>query len=151
MFSPDGKWLAYISELGGDYDIYVTPFDPAQALAIDPDGPPPSLPRYTVSPTGGLAPHWSPDGRYLYYRQGTSLLQVRFEVDAVSGEPRFGPAEVLFDEPRLGYEILELPRWSVHPDGERFLVRLRGEGEQGTQLHVVVNWFRELEELLEAL
>src|SRR5579864_9191271 len=53
-FSPDGKWLAYASEETGRLEIYVKPFPGAGG-------------KYQVSTGGGDNPHWSRDGRVLFF------------------------------------------------------------------------------------
>ncbi|TFG47805.1 MAG: serine/threonine-protein kinase, partial [Gemmatimonadales bacterium] len=67
--SPDGRWLAYVSDQSGDSEVYVRP------LGLDGD-------LVQVSRGGGGEPLWSPDGRELFYRG---------EVD---GEPRMVVASV---------------------------------------------------------
>ncbi|HWO88882.1 MAG TPA: hypothetical protein VNL98_07005, partial [Gemmatimonadales bacterium] len=53
--SPDGRWLAYVSDETGRSEVYVTAFHDAAG-------------RTTVSVDGGLEPQWSRDGRSLYFR-----------------------------------------------------------------------------------
>jgi Tol biopolymer transport system component len=53
-FSPDGHWVAFVSDLGGRRDVYVAPFPGPGPMRI-------------VSPSGGVLPRWSADGRELYY------------------------------------------------------------------------------------
>jgi len=53
-FSPDGKWVAFVSDLGGRQDVYLAPF-------------PGTGPTRIVSPSGGVLPRWSADGREIYY------------------------------------------------------------------------------------
>ena len=52
--SPDGRWLAYVSDVGGREDVYVAP--------ISGQGNP-----WKVSTAGGNEPRWRPDGRELFY------------------------------------------------------------------------------------
>ena len=67
-FSADGRWVAYMSNESGRYEIYVRPFvNPAappvddRALANRGGG------QWQVSIAGGLFPRWRPDGTELYY------------------------------------------------------------------------------------
>ncbi len=53
--SPDGRWLAYDSDLNGNADIFIVPSD---------GGTPRQL---TDSPSDDLAPDWSPDGTLLSF------------------------------------------------------------------------------------
>jgi serine/threonine-protein kinase len=121
--SPDGKWLAYVSEYSGADEVYVTPFPDAGS-------------RYKISNGGGHSPVWSPDGRTLYYISGLSMIAATVETD-----PRFTVTsrETLFEGRYVQY------RWSrqydMHPDGTRFVLienPLRGNVE------VITRWFDEL-------
>jgi len=53
-FSPDGNWVAFVSDLAGRDDIYIAPFPGPGRMRI-------------VSPSGGWLPRWSRDGRELFY------------------------------------------------------------------------------------
>ena len=56
-FSPDGRFVAFVSDDSGRDEVFVLPFP----------GPGEKL---TISPAGGTAPMWSRDGRQLFYRNG---------------------------------------------------------------------------------
>jgi serine/threonine-protein kinase len=60
--SPDGAWIAYTSNESGANEVYVRPF-PATTGG-----------RWQVSNGGGAEPVWSPDGRELYYVDGSVRL-----------------------------------------------------------------------------
>ena len=62
-FSPDGRWLAYMSDESGRLEIY------AQAF------PGPGE-KYTLSTQGGKEPVWSRDGREIFYRDGDRMMVV---------------------------------------------------------------------------
>ena len=66
-FSPDGKWIAFVSDETGDYQVYVTAY-PGPGATV------------TVSTKGGLSPIWSADGRELFFRLGTKMLAARMSV-----------------------------------------------------------------------
>jgi tricorn protease len=56
-WSPDGRWLAYLSDKGGEYEIYVRPADGAgEERQVSRDG---KAWRFT--------PQWSPDSKLLAY------------------------------------------------------------------------------------
>ena len=63
-FSPDGRYLAYTSDVSGRDEVYVRSF------------PEPSA-RIQVSVSGGSDPVWSADGARLYYRAGDALIVAR--------------------------------------------------------------------------
>jgi Tol biopolymer transport system component len=61
--SPDGRWLAYVSDESGRSEISVRPFP-------DPGG------KFAISTDGGSEPRWSRDGRELFYRNGDKMMAV---------------------------------------------------------------------------
>lgn len=120
-FSPDGRWIAFNSARGLEFpDVFVTGADEARG-------------RWQLSRRGGVAPKWSSDGREIFYLEPPNRLMV-VEVSTEGGF-RHGPPRTLFEVPE-GFQ-----EFDVHPDGERFLLRLAAEVE-GTAppLEVVVNW-----------
>lgn len=58
VFSPDGRWIAYISNESGTTEVYVRPFP-------GPGG------KWQISTGGGSQPEWSRSGRELYYVAST--------------------------------------------------------------------------------
>ena len=62
-FSPDGRWLAYISDESGRYEIYVQPYP-------GPGG------KWQISTEGGTEPVWNRNGRELFYRSGDKMMAV---------------------------------------------------------------------------
>ena len=66
--SPNGRWLAYVSNRTGQHEIWVQGY---------PDGVP-----VRVSSNGGYEPLWSADGRELFYRQGLAMMAVAVETGA---------------------------------------------------------------------
>jgi Tol biopolymer transport system component len=63
--SPDGRWLAYVSDESGRPDIYVQRW---------PDGD-----RVRVSLAGGVRPRWSRDGRWLFFLRGSTIMRTPFQ------------------------------------------------------------------------
>jgi Tol biopolymer transport system component len=129
QFSPDGKWVAYVSQHTGRDEVYVTSF-------------PSGGTRWQVSGSGGTQPRWSPDGRELYFVSAGDELTAA-SVDG-SGA-RFVVKEVrplfrvnMYTGPRSG-----MYGYDVAPDGKRFLVDDAGEAGQA-RVALVVNWTAEL-------
>jgi eukaryotic-like serine/threonine-protein kinase len=125
QFSPDGMWVAYVSEHTGRDEVYVTSFPSAGG-------------RWQVSGAGGSQPRWSPDGRELYFVSSADDLTVA-SVDGST--PRFAVKEVrplfrvnMFFGPRSG-----LFRYDVAPDGKRLLVNDAGEASV-PRVALVTNW-----------
>ncbi|HSF17403.1 MAG TPA: protein kinase [Vicinamibacteria bacterium] len=126
-FSPDGQWVAYVSDETGAYQVYVVPYP----------GP---GPKTAVSIDGGLSPIWSRDGRELFFRRGSKLM-----VASVAYDPaiRFGHPVVLFDGP-YNPDFMGHQRYDVSPDGKRFLMV---ENSDDFRIIIVQNWIEELERL----
>jgi eukaryotic-like serine/threonine-protein kinase len=62
--SPDGRWLTYISDESGQYEVYVRPFRGAG-------------PRVQVSTNGGTQPLWTSNGGRIVYRSGDKFIAAR--------------------------------------------------------------------------
>jgi serine/threonine-protein kinase len=131
--SPDERWLAYVSDVSGEFEVYVQPFPELGAIV-------------RVSPSGGHEPLWSPSGDRLYYRSanGTGV----FAVDVLSHDPlRFGREKLLFEGDFAGGVVFGR-KWDIHPDGDRFLMLQIEHPEAPPGIRVVTNWFAELERLV---
>ena len=122
--SPDGRWLAYVSEESGTSEIYVRPFPEVDSA------------RFAISSGGGIEPLWRRDGRELFYRT------TRGEVfaTAISDGPGFqhGAPVRLFSLPDMQFQQYHRT-WDIHPDGRRFLM-LRTTGTAAQSLSVIFNW-----------
>jgi Tol biopolymer transport system component len=124
-FSPDGKWIAYMSRVTARWEVYVEPYPPTGA-------------RWTVSVDGGAFPRWSADGRELLYERDGKF----FAVDLARGPARAGRPVRLFEGP---YVETFGQAFDVAPDGRRFLV-LKAADPRSTSasLTVVLRWTQEV-------
>ena len=131
-FSPDGKWLAYVSNESGEDQIYVKPY------------PGPGE-RFTISNEGGTEPVWSRDGRELFYRDDEAMMAVPV---APGPSPSFGQPRLLFRGQFLSdfSAAAGYPFYDVARDG-RFLMVQR-PATVATKLVFVQNWFEELKRLV---
>ena len=124
-FSPDGRWIAYVSNESGREEVYVVPFP-------GPGG------KWQVSTTGGRAPVWTRGGREIIYQApGSEMMAVEVQTDPTfqAGVPR-----VLFKT------HLRTPpgrQFDVTPDGERFLVNLVPGDQVSDPVTLVQNWAAE--------
>jgi hypothetical protein len=122
--------MAYVADESGRREVFVQSF--------------PDLgPRYKVSIAGGGEPVWSRDGRKLFFREGDQMFAVNIEY-----EPSFraGAPRVLFtgryDDAPVGHQ-----HYDVSSDGERFLMVKHGEPSGPSEVRVVLNWAKELQEV----
>jgi len=128
--SPDGRWIAYMSNETDRYEIYVRPFP-----NVD-DG------RWQISTEGGSEPLWAPDGRELYYRNAGAVISV-----AVDGESDFsaGQPEELFTGAYYDFGPA-IPNWDIAHDGQRFLMMTAAAPieAQEESIAIVHHWFEDL-------
>jgi Tol biopolymer transport system component len=128
-FSPDGHWLAYVSNESGRYEVYVQPYP-------GPGG------KWQISTEGGTEPAWNPSGHELFYRSGDKMMAVD-----IATQPSFaaGKPRALF-EGRYVATAATSPNYDVSPDGQRFLMLKSADAGEAApmQINVVLNWFEEL-------
>jgi len=121
-FSPDGRWMAYVSAESGRYEVFVQPVPAGQG-------------KWQISTHGGAQPIWRRDGKELFYKSADSkIVAVPVKVGA-SFEA--GIPEELFPVSTVGL-IRYRRQYSVSPDGQRFLVNLRVDEHPQTVL--LQNW-----------
>jgi eukaryotic-like serine/threonine-protein kinase len=126
--SPDGEWIAYVSDESGKSEVYVTSYPAVRGRSL-------------ISLEGGEEPIWSRNGKELFYRNGQRWMAV-----TTSTRPAFDASR-----PRLMFEGNYLNvsglSYDVTPDGRRFVL-IRGlETPPAREIHVVLNWFEELKRL----
>jgi Tol biopolymer transport system component len=133
-FSPDGRWLAYVSDESGRAEVYVQPY------------PGPGV-RHQVSTEGGEQPAWARSGRELFYttpgtRDDTTKMMA---VDVTLGATfTVGKPRILFEGPIAN--TVPVRSYDVTPDGRRFLVpQFKQQPAPAlTEMILVQNWFEEL-------
>ncbi len=134
-FSPDGRWIGYVSDESGRPEIYVQPFP-------GPGG------KWQVSTDGGTEPAWSSDGREIFYRNGRRMMAVPV---TTSGGFSPGTPVALFEG---DYEASTFPltgvAYDVTRDRQRFLMvkAIAPAQSAPAQINVVLNWFEELKRLV---
>ena len=117
--SPDGKWVAYVSDEAGATQLFVRPFPGPGA-------------RVQISAAGSNAPpEWSDDGRVLYYRSGQQLM---------AADVSTGPDGFVVNARRTVMSIPQL--WDIAPDGKHVLVAKLAVDE--SKVIVVENWLTEV-------
>jgi Tol biopolymer transport system component len=129
QFSPDGRWMAYVSDESGRPEIYVQPYP-------GPGG------KWQVSTERGQEPVWNRNGQELFYRSGNKMMAVD-----IATSPSFsaGRPKVLFDRPYVAIQLPQtIPVYDVSADGQRFLMLKEGERPEAPPIEVVVNWPEDL-------
>ena len=127
-FSPDGRWVAYVSTQTGTAEVWVRPF------------PGPGVP-WRVSSGGGHEPTWSDDGKEIFFTNGTKMMAAR--VTALDPSPVIETPHQLF-EGGFATDTLDLVLrfYDVAPDG-RFLVVKPAE-LRSPSIVVTQHWDQEL-------
>jgi Tol biopolymer transport system component len=122
-FSPDGHYVAYMSNETSRYEIYVQQFP-------GPGG------KWQVSANGGVEPHWSADGKTIYYRApGAKVMAASVQTGGT----------FTADVPRPLFEATTQPgqrrnSYLVTRDGQKFLVLSPLGKEKVAPLTVVLHW-----------
>jgi len=129
-FSPNGRYVAYETNESGTWEIHVRRF---------PEGDR----KITVSNGRGMAPHWSADGKELFFVHLRTLMAAPVTWDG--DDLTIGVPKPLFEHPQPLNRVLSA-NYDVSADG-RFLVIDEGEGppikRPPPRLHVVLNWAEE--------
>jgi serine/threonine protein kinase len=123
-FSPDGRWVAYVSNDSGRDEVYVVPFPGPGA-------------RVQVSTGGGSQPRWRSDGRELVYLSLETKMMAA-EVTMSAGNFRVGAVQTLF----LLSGLNGVPGYlyDMNPDGQKFIAVQDLEHTSTIPLTVVINW-----------
>ena len=136
--SPDGRWVAYMSDESGREEVYVRPFPAAAG-------------KWQVSDGGGGWPSWSPDGSEIFYRSDDGLMSATVTTESGSfraGRPLSLTSGALSNN-QVGIAVAGsvFPDYEITPDGKNFIILQGGEG-QSRQNHVILvtRWFDMLRE-----
>jgi Tol biopolymer transport system component len=134
-FSPDGRWIAYVSTESGSQEVYVQPYPgPGEKIRISTDR--------------GNGPVWAKTGRELFYRRSMNQMTQTMVVD-IDTKNGFRASK-----PRLMFEGQygasgPVRAYDISPDSQRFIVTSAPVREPPvTQMHVILNWTEELKRLV---
>jgi serine/threonine protein kinase len=126
QISPDGRYVAYMSNESGRLEVYVQP------LARTGE-------KWRISSNGGAMAQWRRDGKELYYVTNDRRLM---SVDVNPSSPKFessAPRQLFqanIKESNLSY--------GVTPDGQRFLVNAYAQTNNPAPMTIVLNWATDL-------
>jgi dipeptidyl aminopeptidase/acylaminoacyl peptidase len=130
-FSPDGRWIVYVSYESSRPEVYLTRRDNLNA-------------KVQVSANGGVQPRWRRDGGEIFY-VGSDGRLMSVAVGAGS-PPRLGTPVPLFQTyiDAKTRDALEHFDYDVSADGQRIVTLASPEPEAITPWTVVTNWTAEL-------
>ncbi len=129
-FSPDGRWVVYVSSDSGRMETYVRAYSGSGG-------------RQQVSTQGGDHPRWSRDGQEIFFRNGRSLWSARVLIS-----PTFAA-----DTPQKLFDLPEdiLGDYDVSPDGQHFVMVQNDPIElRPFDLVVIPGWVEEMKSRLAA-
>jgi len=125
-FSPDGKWIAYLSDESGKPEMYLRAFRPQGASAGAVAGP-----RIPLPTSGAGTPHWSAGGREITYLGADgNMMALPIKLGATV---EAGRAALLFKAPPTS-------RFDPTPDGQRFLFAVPVGHPTVAPFTVLLNW-----------
>ena len=121
--SPDGQWLAYVSDASGREEVYLRSFPSGEW-------------QVRLSRDGGQTPAWRKDGKeFFYYQPDGAIMAVQI---ATGGRKRARePAGSPVSGRRAAYRS-----FAVAPDGQRFLLNLAEPDGLSPPDEIVVDWTR---------
>jgi Tol biopolymer transport system component len=126
QLSPDGRWMAYTSDISGRREVWVRSFPASDRETL-------------ISTDGGEQPRWNSDGKELFFEAGDGKMTVvAVNMQGDSFTP--GPPRALFETRMAQSENSAQFEYDVTADGKRFLVATRGTATAAPILSVIVNW-----------
>jgi hypothetical protein len=125
--SPDGKWVAYMSDEAGPLEVYIKPFPSGEG-------------KWQVSTSGGNRPQWRRDGKELFFMTFESAMMA-VDVRESGAGVELGAPHQLFQANAVGGPA---GPYSVSADGQKFLIN--GTPAEGARepLTLVTNWTADL-------
>ncbi len=133
-FSPDMRWVAYVSDESGSNEVYVREFSKDSMSSSASAG------KWQVSAGGGTGPRWRRDGKELYYwTPNGKVMAAEVKAGTVF---QWGNPKPLFQVPPVPTEFLPIPlsMWDVASDGDRFLLSTPAAESTQAPFTVVLNW-----------
>ena len=125
QFSPDGRFVAYLSDESGERELYVRRF-------------PVGTGKWQVSTHGARQPLWSRDGGEIFYVEADTLVAVNVTTNrgfSVEASERLFRSDYFQNSDSHVYD--------VSADGQRFLIPDAARGSEPPRIRVVLNWFEE--------
>jgi Tol biopolymer transport system component len=125
QFSPDGRWISYVSNESGQYEVYVRSFP-------DTGG------QWQISTAGGAQPRWAPNGKEVFYiAPDGGLMAVSIAVAGNAIQP--GTPVLLFPTRIWNTTDFVRMQYDVAPDG-RFLINVATDQQSSSPITLLLNW-----------
>jgi serine/threonine protein kinase len=128
QISPDGHWIAYVSNESGRYEVYVHSFPSGER-------------KWQVSTKGGVQPRWRGDSKELFYLEGLVPRHRMMGVTVAAGSSlAFESPKPLFEfRARTDLPIANIFSYSPSADGRRYLIAT-SPSDVRPSLDVLLNW-----------
>ncbi len=123
-FSPDGRWVAYMSDESGKNEVYIQAFPVSEG-------------KWQVSVNGGGSPVWAKSGKEIFYLAPDKKLMA-VDITLKQNSVEQGIPKPLFDTFVDSYDAPN--RYAVSRDGKRFLVNSSADSDSTKPITVVLNW-----------
>ena len=120
QFSPDGKWLTYMSDQSGSAETYIVSFPELKSKR-----------QFLTSGETGL--RWDRSGKQIYFKSGDYIYAQEVEI---GNEIKKGKAVRLFQT--------QFGNFSISPDGQKFYFFKTNLKRPNPPLYLITNWFQEL-------
>jgi hypothetical protein len=124
--SPDGRWLAYQSDVTGAHEVFVRAMDGGRSIQ--------------VSTKGGSGPRWSRDGGEIFFLSPERVLMSSRVTSRGTAIDTGAPVALFKFQPQA------FSRWELSPDGTRFLVNEAADASTAVRpINVLFGWKDTLE------
>ncbi len=118
-FSPDSRWIVYMSNESGRYEVYVRPFQGEGG-------------KWQISTNGGDSPSWSRDGKKIYFVSGARFMEV--DVSTVGSVFQASAPREVFE-----LETGQIDFRDLTADGQRILLNVTS-GQTASPVTLVTHW-----------
>ena len=122
QLSPDGRWLAYASNVSARMEIYIEPYPPSGA-------------KWQVSNGGATSPRWRGDGKELFFQSNDDRIMSVAVTAGADGLRISTPSPLFQMRTRSGTF-----QYDVSADGQKFLLDAAKGGDDKTTITLVTNW-----------
>ncbi|MDP1675266.1 MAG: protein kinase [Bacteroidota bacterium] len=131
--SPNGKWVAYLTDETGSYQIFVRSFPNKEG-------------KWQVTSDVSEEPRWSPDGKFLYYRKSSQMMAIPVSTDATfsAGVP------IVLVKNFPSQNVDSGISYDISSDGKYFITTQPAKGITYKNISVVLNWTEEVKDLTAA-